>query len=241
MRYIASCSFGKDSLATIILAYLHNEPLDEIVYARVMFDDMTSAEIPEHEDFIHNTAIPMLNRIGYPVKIVQSNYTFMDCFYRVRCKGENTGKYVGFPIPGRCDVQRDCKLKAIKAYEKQNCGKAVTQYLGIALDEPERLKRLGDAQISLLNKYRITEAGAESICKYFGLYSPIYEFTNRGGCFFCPNQKLKELRHLKEHHPELWARLLTISKTPNTASQKFNRSFTFAEIDEMLSTKEAEK
>ena len=32
MKYIASCSFGKDSLATVILAKEHGEPLDEIVY-----------------------------------------------------------------------------------------------------------------------------------------------------------------------------------------------------------------
>ena len=32
MKYIASCSFGKDSCATIILAYLNNEPLDLIDY-----------------------------------------------------------------------------------------------------------------------------------------------------------------------------------------------------------------
>ena len=29
MRYLASCSFGKDSLATILLARKHGEPLDE--------------------------------------------------------------------------------------------------------------------------------------------------------------------------------------------------------------------
>lgn len=58
MKYIASCSFGKDSLATIILAYLHNEPLDEVVYARVMFDSTTSAEISK----VQNKASPRFNR-----------------------------------------------------------------------------------------------------------------------------------------------------------------------------------
>ena len=36
--YIASCSFGKDSIATILLALEHNEPLDRVVFAEVMFD-----------------------------------------------------------------------------------------------------------------------------------------------------------------------------------------------------------
>ena len=38
MKYIASCSFGKDSLATILLALLHKEPLNKVVYCEVMFD-----------------------------------------------------------------------------------------------------------------------------------------------------------------------------------------------------------
>lgn len=60
MKYIASCSFGKDSLATIILAKEHGEPLDEIVYVEVMFDREISGEQPEHRDFIFNVAIPKL-------------------------------------------------------------------------------------------------------------------------------------------------------------------------------------
>ena len=41
-RYIISCSFGKDSLATILLAKKHGEPLDEAVYCEVMFDKTIS-------------------------------------------------------------------------------------------------------------------------------------------------------------------------------------------------------
>jgi 3'-phosphoadenosine 5'-phosphosulfate sulfotransferase (PAPS reductase)/FAD synthetase len=36
--YIASCSFGKDSIATILLALENNEPLDRVVFSEVMFD-----------------------------------------------------------------------------------------------------------------------------------------------------------------------------------------------------------
>lgn len=34
--YIASCSFGKDSLATILLALEHNEPLDRAIFCEVV-------------------------------------------------------------------------------------------------------------------------------------------------------------------------------------------------------------
>ena len=38
VKHIASYSFGKDSLATVLLANKHGEPLDEVVYCEVMFD-----------------------------------------------------------------------------------------------------------------------------------------------------------------------------------------------------------
>lgn len=73
MKYIASCSFGKDSIATVILAYLHNEPLDLIVYSEVMFDKKISGEHPAHLEFIYNKAKPTFENWGYKVKIVKSN------------------------------------------------------------------------------------------------------------------------------------------------------------------------
>ena len=55
--YIASCSFGKDSIATILLALENNEPLDRVVFAVVMFDNKRgiSGEIPEHIEWVRST------------------------------------------------------------------------------------------------------------------------------------------------------------------------------------------
>ena len=35
-KHILSCSFGKDSIATALLALQHGEPLDELVYCEVI-------------------------------------------------------------------------------------------------------------------------------------------------------------------------------------------------------------
>ena len=35
-KHVASCSFGKDSIATILLALEHGEPLDEAELARML-------------------------------------------------------------------------------------------------------------------------------------------------------------------------------------------------------------
>ena len=45
MNYVASCSFGKDSLAAIVAVEWAGVHIDEAVYCRIMFDRETSAEL----------------------------------------------------------------------------------------------------------------------------------------------------------------------------------------------------
>lgn len=80
--YIASCSFGKDSIATILLALEHGEPLDKVVFAEVMFDHSRniSGEIPEHIGWVYNTAIPKLKYMGVNVDVVRSERDYMYFF-----------------------------------------------------------------------------------------------------------------------------------------------------------------
>lgn len=67
-KHILSCSFGKDSIATALLALQHGEPLDELVYCEVMFGEEISGELPEHNRFIHETAIPYFEQRGIPTR-----------------------------------------------------------------------------------------------------------------------------------------------------------------------------
>lgn len=231
--YVASCSFGKDSLATVILARLHNEPLDEVVYCRVMFDDHTPAETPEHAQFIQEVAIPTLQSWGIKVTIVQAppGQHFVERFNKIMGRGPHAGKRWSWPLCGKCYVQRDLKIRPIQRWAK-TLPKNTIQYIGIAADEQERLLRLdGITRVSLLDKYGITQEGATKLCQEWGLYSPAYEFSSRGGCFFCHNAKDPELVHLCQHHPELWFSLLLLQATPNKVTERWNRDETFFEVD----------
>lgn len=240
MKYVASCSFGKDSLATILLALMHSEPLDEVVYCEVMFDDAISGEVPEHRDFIYGRAIPFLERNGIKVVVLRSEMTYIRSFYRILQKGQSAGKLNSWPLCGKCCIQRDCKLPPIRAYMR-SLGSGVVQYIGIAYDEQERLTRLeAEKTISLLEKYQKTERDAADICKRAGLYSPAYAFSDRNGCFFCPNAKERELRHLYECHPDLWARLLECQGAPNKSTELFNRKERFDEIDQRFRNEDAQ-
>lgn len=221
VKHIASCSFGKDSLATVILAHEHGEPLDEVIYVEVMFDKEISGEMPEHRDFIYDVAIPKLESWGYPVTVLRSDRTYTDKFYQVRQKGKYAGMRYGFPMQGKCEINRDCKVRVIDKWLKSQ-PKDLVQYIGIAADEPKRLARLNENKISLLAKYGYTEKMAEQLCREYGLLSPIYKFTKRGGCFFCMNKRDSELRHLRGNHSELWNKLLSLEDEKNLAGPIWN-------------------
>ena len=119
MKHIASCSFGKDSVATALLAIEHEEPLDELVYCEVMFDERISGEIPEHIDFIYNTAIPYFERHGIKTRVLRSEkHTYISSFTREIQKGKHAGKIKAFPLCGMCCIQRDCKLPPLERYKK---------------------------------------------------------------------------------------------------------------------------
>lgn len=228
-RFIASCSFGKDSLATVILAHEHKEPLDEIIYCEVMFSKEISGEVPEHRDFIYNTAIPKLEAWGYKVTVIRGDITYLDSFNHVLIKGKSEGKKRGFPSYRGCSINRDCKTRPIDRYWKSQSDTEIVQYIGIAIDEPERLKKLeGTNCTSLLAKYNYTESMAKKLCEKYGLFSPIYEFARRNGCWFCPNAGPKELKHLYQNHRELAEWLIKLEHSENLQPRGgiFNREGT---------------
>ena len=164
-KFIASCSFGKDSMATVLLAKAHGEPLDEAVYCEVMFDKDISGEVPEHRDFIYETAIPALERMGVKVIVLRSLKTYVELFTGRVTRGQRKGMVRSFPLCGKCYVQRDCKVRPIERYRKTLPSNTVP-YVGIAQDEQDRLLRLkGGSQISLLEKYKFTEKDAWEFCR----------------------------------------------------------------------------
>ena len=192
MQYIASFSGGKDSMASIILAHEHGEPLDLVIFCEVMFDQEISGELPEHIAFIKEKCIPIFNEWGYETKILHAEKTYMDCFNHVLEKSkypERIGKRAGFPMAGKCWANRDLKVKPINDFFKSMDPEQITQYIGIAADEPKRLERLKSGKprkISLLEKYGYTEKMAFELCEKYGLLSPIYDFAPRGGAGSVP-------------------------------------------------------
>lgn len=237
-KLVASCSFGKDSLAAIITAEEHGHHIDEALYCRIMFDDKISAELPEHEDFIHNKAIPLLwSRYGIRTTIVQADVTYCDMFFKKAQKGKNAGIIYGFPV--RCGPWCNTYLKVRPIKNKQKEIGQYTAVVGIAADETERIKRqtVSDALLPLV-EYNITEADAFGICSRGGCLSPAYNNgRTRLGCWFCHNQRIGELRRLRKEYPELWARLLEMDKI---SPRPFTQRVTLQQFDERFATEDAQ-
>ena len=83
------------------------------------------------------------------------------------------------------------------------------QYLGIAADEPERIKRHTRPGVILpLVEIGWDEAYCRKWCEENDLLSPIYTNAARGGCWFCHNQGVEQLRLLRRDYPDLWKILL---------------------------------
>lgn len=92
----------------------------------------------------------------------------------------------------------------------QGAKKNIVQYIGIAVDEPDRIERhASKSGIKLpLVEAGWTEAMCREWCEGNGLLSPIYNTATRGGCWFCHNQPVDQLRLLRKSYPEYWALML---------------------------------
>lgn len=88
----------------------------------------------------------------------------------------------------------------------------IAQYLGIAADEPNRFHNLSETKKSPLVEIGWDEAYCRRWCEENDLLSPIYTTATRGGCWFCHNQGVGQLRLLRKNYPDLWALMLKWDK-----------------------------
>ena len=238
--YVLSWSRGKDSSALLVNVLQKKMPLHAIVTCDIMFDEHTSGEHPlmaKWLDEAEERVNYLLKKFGYEhVKIIHltAKRNFLEQFYTVKRKGNHIGDNYGFPyiIGAWCNskLKLDPTSKYINNLLKQ--GYCVTEYVGIASDEPKRLKRYKvltshNHKYITLAKFMITEQKALRTCKYWKLLSPKYENSFRCGCWFCPKQSLYDLYNLWKNHSEYFERLLKIEKDSHNT---FKPGSTLAEI-----------
>ncbi len=204
MQYIASLSYGKDSIAMLEVIKRHNMPLDRIVHVEIMATDTIPADLPPMMEFKAKADKIIKERYGIEVEHLHNKESYEAHFYRKKLKGNRKGQIYGFPFVLGAWCNSDLKIPELKKLDKPD----ITQYIGIAADEPKRFHNLTERKRSPLVEHNITEAEARKICEELDLLSPIYTQSARGGCWFCHNQSVNQLRLLRKQYPEYWALML---------------------------------
>lgn len=209
-KYVASISYGKDSLAMLEVINKNGLPLDDIVHAEIMATPNIFADLPEMVKFKDTADKFILNRYGIKVKRIKPKKSYEEYFYQISrgIKSKCAGQIYGWPFTIGPWCNSRLKMSVLGKFNKKH----IVQYIGIAADEVKRYKILRGNKLSPLVQYNVTENDCYNWCKKNNILSPVYKFSFRGGCWFCHNQRLNELRNLRKNYPEYWAIMLQWDK-----------------------------
>ena len=239
MINVFNLSFGKDSMATLILAAEQGISIDRVMYCDIKFSPDMSGEHPLMAERMPIAEARLKELFGVTVDHTYSGISFIEQFYKVKQTGNHIGDRYGFPYSIGAWCNDRLKLKAISKYLEQFDNAPVTEFIGIAYDELRRWERLKVKETpshkyrSLLVEQHITEKQAFKICQKYNLLSPVYQLDDifRGGCWFCPKQCLADLYSLWKNYPELYEKLLRMEPDshntfkPNESLQHLTERF----------------
>lgn len=221
MKYIASVSFGKDSLAMLLRLIEENKPLDEVVF----YDTGMEFECIYN---LKNKVLKLLKAHNIKYTELKPKETFLYTMFEKPVKKRNGTIGKGYSwCGGRCRWGTTEKLKAIEKHCKGNY-----EYVGIAYDEQNRLskERKGN-KLFPLAEWEMTEKDCLEYCYKKG-YNwnedgiELYSILDRVSCWCCCNKNLKELENYYKYLPKYWNKLKELqSKTDRP--MKYNKYTVF--------------
>lgn len=221
MKYFASISFGKDSLAMLLRLIEENKPLDEVVF----YDTGMEFECIYN---LRNKILPLLEAHNIKYTELKPKQTFLYTMFEKPVKKRNgtTGKGYSW-CGGRCRWGTTEKLKAIEKYCKGNY-----EYVGIAYDEQNRLSKERKVnKLFPLAEWKMTENDCLEYCYNKGYdwnedRIELYSILDRVSCWCCCNKNLKELENYYKYLPKYWNKLKELqSKTDRP--MKYNKYTVF--------------
>ena len=203
MGFVASISYGKDSLAMLEAIHRLGWPLTRIISVKEWAADGVRAVLPEVASFEDWADREICRRYGIRVESVRSEHTFEDLFYGAMGPSSNrTGEIRGWPYQGGCWVNSYLKIEPFR----KELFPGDVSYIGIAANETGRIrhheKRHGVRMPLVALGW--TEEDCFRWCEAQGLLSPAYRTFARDGCWFCMNQSVERLRWLRKEHRPLW-------------------------------------
>lgn len=210
--HAVSLSGGKDSTAMLLLMIERGMPIDAVISAD------TGMEFPEMYGHLARVDDYLFRERGLHITTLRHPMGFEWLMFdepkqRKTClekRAESGIPPYGNGWPGIrfrwCTGQLKTHL-VTKEVNRLKADKAALHYVGIAADEAERCR--GD--VYPLVEWGVAEADALRICYDRGFdFGGLYRIYSRASCWCCPFRRIGELRKLRLHHPELWARLMEL-------------------------------
>lgn len=208
MIYIASFSGGKDSVAMVLRLIEKGYPLNRIAYIDI------GLEFGEMNNYI-KICERKFKELKPDLKFdrIKPKKTFEEYFYTVKKKGKFKGQIYGWPFTAGFNSWCNDRLKQrpFREYLKQFNDEVIV-YLGIAADEPKRLKKLQSNKKAPLAEWGMTEDDCLKYIKEKGFWNPQYWKFERQGCYLCPKQNNNSLKVLRRRYPDLWQKMLMMDK-----------------------------
>ena len=245
-----SASGGKDSTAMLLLMIEKEMPIDCVLYAD------TGVEFPETRDHIAKLDTLLCRERGIHITTLRHPHGFEWLMFDVpqhQKRAIERRIAMGQPLHGYgwpgvrtrwCTGQLKTHLidKEVNRLKKE---KDALHYVGIAADETQRCKDDPQKRYPLV-EWGVTEAQALQICYDRGFdFGGLYEIYHRASCWCCPLQRIDELRKLRTHHPELWARLREMDNRaramfgPGPLGQ-FKKNWSVEQLEERFAREEKE-
>lgn len=185
--------------------------LDRIVHAEVWATETIPADLPPMVEFKKKADRIIKERWGIEVEHIcamrdSEILTYEKVFYRRRESSRNGNtmhKMYGWPFQKGPWCNDRLKTRVLDSISSGH-----VSYIGIASDEPNRFHNLSDNKKSPLVEAGWDEDYCRKWCEENDLLSPIYTTVTRGGCWFCHNQGVDQLRLLRKNYPDLWLLML---------------------------------
>ena len=214
MKYIASCSFGKDSLAMLLKLLELNYPLDEVVYFDIGVEFESIKKNAEKMKTI-------LEHRGIKFTVLKPSESFVYQMTEKPVKKRNGDIQRGYKwCGGSARWGTSLKLEAIKKHNKVYGEETVVEYVGVAADERHRVNR--QRQKNRIKIYPLVELGmTENDCLQYCYNNgwhwaengfELYDLLDRVSCKYCRNKNIQELRNIFHYMPDVWNELKELQK-----------------------------
>lgn len=208
--YVASLSGGKDSLAMVLLLIASGYPLTHVVFYDGGMEFSCIYRIIEK-------IRPIIENYGVKLIVLKPEREFwLDMFIKPINEGTEKEHFGYDWCGGKCRWKTSDKISAINKFLDSLDGD-YTQYIGIAADEPSRIKE-EKGKIYPLKDWGLTERDCLNYCWQYGWhwwekstddigYIDLYSILDRVSCWCCANKNIKELRNIYHYLPTYWGYL----------------------------------